>query len=133
MRKPVFCICENKGADQLRDNHAADQHLCFCYIDTIPLLHKSKSSILYSSSVAIQPGLFWTWLETPKTGFLATQLIRCSCFQFFAAMVACFFTNFLLSAFHGTPNQLSDPGLVRFNVFSVSWILFLTDPQNQRL
>ncbi|XP_053401243.1 H(+)/Cl(-) exchange transporter 7-like [Mercenaria mercenaria] len=36
---------------------------------------------------------------------------------FFAAMIACFFTNFLLSAFHGTPNQLSAPGLVRFNVF----------------
>ena len=29
MSKPAFCICENKGADQLRDNRAADQHLCF--------------------------------------------------------------------------------------------------------
>ena len=32
MRKPAFCICKNKGADQ---------HLCFCYshrISTIPLL-----------------------------------------------------------------------------------------------
>ena len=35
MRKPTFCICENKGADQLRGNHAADQCLCF-------LLHSSK-------------------------------------------------------------------------------------------
>ena len=25
MRKPVFCICENKGADQLDGNRAADQ------------------------------------------------------------------------------------------------------------
>ena len=33
MRKPVFCICENKGADQLRSNCAADQRLCFHYID----------------------------------------------------------------------------------------------------
>ena len=24
MRKPVFCICENKGADQLCGNRAAD-------------------------------------------------------------------------------------------------------------
>ena len=40
MRKPTFCICENKGADQLHGNRAADQHLCFRYIDsTIPLLH----------------------------------------------------------------------------------------------
>ena len=25
MRKPAFCICENKGAHQLHGNHAADQ------------------------------------------------------------------------------------------------------------
>ena len=25
MRKPAFCICENKDADQLRGNHEADQ------------------------------------------------------------------------------------------------------------
>ena len=30
MRKPVFCICENKDADQLRGNREADQRLCFC-------------------------------------------------------------------------------------------------------
>ena len=29
MRKSAFCICENKGADQLRGNRAADQRLCF--------------------------------------------------------------------------------------------------------
>ena len=39
MRKPAFCICENKGADQLRGNREADQRLCFRYSDrTIPLL-----------------------------------------------------------------------------------------------
>ena len=38
MRKPAFCICENKDADQLRGNREADQRLCFRYIDsTIPL------------------------------------------------------------------------------------------------
>ena len=43
MRKPTFCICENKDADQLRGNHEADQRLCFRYIDsTIPLLSKTK-------------------------------------------------------------------------------------------
>ena len=36
VRKPFFCICENKDAEQLRK---ADQRLCFCYKDsTIPLL-----------------------------------------------------------------------------------------------
>ena len=40
MRRPAFCICENKEADQLRGNHEADQCLCFPYIDsTIPLLY----------------------------------------------------------------------------------------------
>ena len=34
MRIPAFCICENKGADQLRSKHAADQRLCFGYIDS---------------------------------------------------------------------------------------------------
>ena len=34
MRIPAFCICENKGADQLRSKQAADQRLCFRYIDS---------------------------------------------------------------------------------------------------
>ena len=47
MRKPTFCICENKDADQLRGNRKADQRLCFRYIDsTIPLLSKSEISSL---------------------------------------------------------------------------------------
>ena len=47
VRKPDFCICENKDADQLRGNREADQHLCFRYTDsTIPLLSKSEISNL---------------------------------------------------------------------------------------
>ena len=45
MRKLTFCICDNKGADQLPGNSASDQHLRFRYIDdhsTIPSLPKSK-------------------------------------------------------------------------------------------
>ena len=34
MRKPTICICENKGADQLRGNREADQRLCFRYSDS---------------------------------------------------------------------------------------------------
>ena len=45
VRKPAFCICENKDADQLRGNREADQRLCFRYTDsTIPLLSKSENS-----------------------------------------------------------------------------------------
>ena len=39
MRKPAFCICKNKDADQLRVDCATDQRLCFLYLDsTIPPL-----------------------------------------------------------------------------------------------
>ena len=47
LRKPTFCICENKDADQLRGNREADQRLCFRYIEsTIPLLSKYEISSL---------------------------------------------------------------------------------------
>ena len=47
MRKPAFCISENKEADQLRGNCKADQHLYFSYTyRTIPLLPKSEISSL---------------------------------------------------------------------------------------
>ena len=66
MRKPAFCICENKGTEQLHRNREADQHLCFCYIDSaIPLLPKSEISSLLPSSVAVHLSLCRTWLETP--------------------------------------------------------------------
>ena len=40
MRKPGFCLCENKDADQLCSN---DQRLCFHYTDRrIPLLLISR-------------------------------------------------------------------------------------------
>ena len=43
VRKPAFCICENKDTDQLNGDRETDQHLCFRYMDsTIPLLPKSE-------------------------------------------------------------------------------------------
>ena len=72
MRKPAFCICENKCADQLRSNCAAYRCLCFRYIDnTMPLLPKFKISSLYSFSVTVQPGLCQKYSET---GFLVSWL-----------------------------------------------------------
>ena len=47
MRKPDFCIWEKKGADQLRGYRAADQRLCFRYMDsTILLLSNCEISSL---------------------------------------------------------------------------------------
>ena len=52
MRKPAFCICENKDAEKLCSNTAPDHCFCFRYIDsTIPLLPK----VLKLSSVVVQP------------------------------------------------------------------------------
>ena len=46
MRKPFFCICENKDADQLRGNREADQRFCFRYTDsTFPLLLNPKFQV----------------------------------------------------------------------------------------
>ena len=43
LRKPDFCICENKAADQLCGNRTTGQRLCSHYTDsTIPLLPKSE-------------------------------------------------------------------------------------------
>ena len=57
MRKREFCLCKNKGADQLYSNCTADQRLCFRYTDsTIPLLLITKISSFYIS-VTVQAGL----------------------------------------------------------------------------
>ena len=45
MRKLTFCICKNKGADQLRSNCEADQRFCFRYMDST--FHIQKTNILH--------------------------------------------------------------------------------------
>ena len=56
MRKPAFCIGENKDADQLRGNREADQRLCFRYTDsTIPLLPNPK----------FEASSHFLWLKSP--------------------------------------------------------------------
>ena len=78
MRKPAFCICENKDADQLCGNREADQRLCVRYMDsTIPLLSKSEISSLKPSSVAVQPGLCQTWSEIPEDRFSHNEAHIC--------------------------------------------------------
>ena len=43
----LFCILENKGADQLSSYRAADQRLCFHYVDsTGPLNFQASSHLL---------------------------------------------------------------------------------------
>ena len=83
MRKHALFLCKHKGADQLHDERAADQSLCFRYIDsTFPLLHESKISSLWSSSVVVQSGLCQAWSETRRQVFpqqgSVTEAIFCS-------------------------------------------------------
>ena len=80
MRKQDFCLCKNKGTDQLCSNCTADQRLCFRYTDsTISLLSKSKISSFQPSSVVVQVGLCQALSETRKTGFLMTLLLLLKC------------------------------------------------------
>ena len=62
MRKPTFCICENKDADQLRGNREADQHLLFT-TQIVQSLHylnpkfQALSHLLWLYSlVCVRPG-----------------------------------------------------------------------------
>ena len=45
--KNEFCLCKNKGADQLCSNCTVDQCLCFCYRDsTINLINIQNFQLL---------------------------------------------------------------------------------------
>ena len=67
MSKHVFCILENKGADQLSGYRAADQRLCFHYVDsTSPLKFQASSYLLLSYSQVC--------VVTQKIGFPTKQL-----------------------------------------------------------
>ena len=69
MRKPAFCICENKDADQLRGNREADQHLCFRWIDsTIHLLPKRKFKLL-AILCGCTARFVWDLVENPEDRF----------------------------------------------------------------
>ena len=61
MRKPAFCICENKDADSC----AAVQRLCFRYTDsTIPTGINQKVLPVLSTET-----LLHIWLSTEYYGF----------------------------------------------------------------
>ena len=64
MKKPVYCICESKGIDQLHGHRSDDLMLYFRYVhNTILLLPKSKISVV------VQPGFMFYLAGTPKTDF----------------------------------------------------------------
>ena len=62
MRKPAFCICKNKDADQLRCNLEADQCLCFatCIEKCVYFLNRKFQASSYPQRlycpVSVGPG-----------------------------------------------------------------------------
>ena len=62
MRKPTICICENKGADQLRSNCEADQRLCFAakivqsFFHLNPKFQASSLLLRLYRCVCLRPG-----------------------------------------------------------------------------
>ena len=75
VRKPAFCICENKDADQLRGNREADQRLCFRYIDsTIYFLNRTFSKKDHFLVRKFQK--FCVWLLTLYAFIICQVIIR---------------------------------------------------------
>ena len=80
IRKPTICICENKGADQLRSNCRADQCLCFRYTDsTIPFLFSFEISSFQPTSVPVQVGFICVgpgcWFSRAKAHLQSSETV----------------------------------------------------------
>ena len=70
VRKPAFCICENKDADQLRGYREADQRLCFRYTDTtIHLLSKSENFKPLAILCGCTDRFVWDQVGNPEDRF----------------------------------------------------------------
>ena len=73
MKKAFFCYCENKDevtATLISAFVSATLLERFIYF----LYSKSQASFHLLWVHSPEPGLCWTWSETPKTGFLMTRL-----------------------------------------------------------
>ena len=77
MAKPVFAICEQKGANQPAHPLSLISAFIICCFDSIiPLVSISEISGIYLDSEDEQAGLSLTWPQAPKTGFRMTGLKR---------------------------------------------------------
>ena len=72
-RKPTICICEIKGADQLRSNSEANQRLCSSYMDSSTLYIRNFQSpaIVCDCTCRVVSDLF----ENHIVGFPTKRLI----------------------------------------------------------
>ena len=123
MRKPAFCICENKDADQLRGNREADQRLCFRYIaSTIPLLLKIQNfkplTIFYGCTAQFVSDL----VGKPEDRFSHIEVFFYSNQEFNGRYIisASFLMGWLIFEPHSEKNDLRDfrPGLTQTGLYS---------------
>ena len=92
MRKPIFCICENKDADQLRGDREADQRLCFRIKDSsITLLINTKfqtsSHLLFSVFSRRGRNRFFAYAKTKTQISFAVTAKLISAFVFESKIV----------------------------------------------
>ena len=131
MRKPAFCICKNKDADQR--NCTADQCLCFHFLaSTIPLLPKSEISSLSCVSYLFSVDFCGCKMSTNIVKasvihtFLAYSLARVRCagtwsdFTLRASLYQCSASSSLFRAAKTSPTKLDVSLVVRKLVFGVS-------------
>ena len=70
-----YLFSENKGPDQLCSYPTADLRLCFHICKSRFSHDAAHLGNFKPSSLDLQPGLCWTWLESQKTGFVMTWLV----------------------------------------------------------
>ena len=77
MRKPAFCICQNKGADQLRSTRTADQPFVFTTSLQPSSMVVQAKAINYGCSNWII--IFWLYRKSFMAGNLEFLKYRDTC------------------------------------------------------
>ena len=86
-RHEKTCLCNMRITKAQVSLHIISAFVVRCLDSIIPLVSISEISSLYLASVAAQAGLYLTWSQTPKTGFLVARLIMILTFIFALAGV----------------------------------------------
>ena len=102
-RKPAFCICENKGADQLCSNCIADQRLCFRYlVSTCSQNFKHLHVACFSDC---------TRSQTLKTAFLTPRLVW-----------HCYLFVLIFNVLHKISVKVADFNALNHSIISPLWV-----------
>ena len=107
IRKQMFCICENKNADQLCGNRETDQRLCFCnqIVQSLYVLNpkfQASSHLLWLCSlVCVGPGLKPECWFSPDAAHMTN---RFNCFPHMPIKMSSFLIQNSMCLFLGKPS-----------------------------